>query len=188
MYGDFNPEIGQLLRAERTALHQTVLDLRPEVCLEVGTWKGAGSTLQIAAALSINNKGHLHTCEPDPLLHATASAYYGPDGPGADFATFLTLHKKTSGELIQQLANSGRRIDFAFFDGPEDADVALQDFLALQPLTKPGAVLAVHDWLHQPESVKAVKLKKYMLDHTGWILHNLLGPPDSVGLVFFRKL
>lgn len=186
MYGVFNPEIGQLLQAERTALHNTVLEHKPKVCLEIGTWKGAGSTLQIVAALAANGSGHLHSCDPDTDMFNTASAFYNSP-QGEQFLPYLSLYNQKSHELIAEIKKSKLKLDFVFADGPEDPDVALDDFKSIQPIMNAGSIFAAHDWLHEG-SVKVSKLKKHMLNDSGWSLINLLSPPTSVGLAFFRKL
>ena len=185
MYGQFNSEIGQLLPAERTALHQTVLQMKPEICVEIGTWKGAGSTLQIVSALDINQKGFLHTCEPDSAMHKIATEYYATTGQ--QFLPRLTLHKKTSTELIKDLISKKIKVDFFFADGPEDPDLAVQDFKMIEPLMAPGSVFAAHDWLNE-ESVKVSKLKNVIGKSDKWMLYNIITPPASVGLAFFKRI
>jgi hypothetical protein len=46
---------GQLTIEERKFLHTTVLAEKPSLVFEIGTWKGGGSTWQIATALKSNN-------------------------------------------------------------------------------------------------------------------------------------
>lgn len=186
MYGTFNPEIGQLYPEERTALHNAVLEHKPQLCLEIGTWKGAGSTLQIVAALAQNQMGHLHSCDPDPDMFNTASAFYASP-QGEAFLPYLSLYNQKSSELIAEIKKSKAKLDFVFADGPEDPDIALNDFKAIEPLMNVGGLFVAHDWLHEG-SIKVSKLKKHMLSVSNWTLVNLLAPPSSVGLAFFRKL
>lgn len=185
MYGPFNSEIGQLLPAERTALHEMVLQARPKICVEVGTWKGAGSTLQIVSALDINQQGFLHTCEPDAELHNIATQYY--NNHGQQFLPRIALHKKTSTELIQELINQKTKVDFFFADGPEDPDLAVRDFKMAESIMEPGSIFAAHDWLND-ESVKVSKLKSVIGKSDKWMLYSIVTPPESVGLVFFKRI
>src|SRR5260221_5883532 len=94
---------GQLLPDERRALHRQVIDSRRRLVLEVGTWKGGGSTLQIVTALMANGEGHLHTCEPNAEFHSQAADLYRGDL----FARHVTLHNDGSQHVIARLLDAG---------------------------------------------------------------------------------
>jgi predicted O-methyltransferase YrrM len=174
---------GQMLPLERRQLHWTVIDRQPRLALEVGTWKGGGSTLQIVTALVANGGGHLHTCEPDKAFHEQACSVFR----GGLLERYVTLHNKPSGEVIRELLAAGQVPDFLFFDGPEDPQVALDDINALSPYLPAGTTLMMHDWL-SPESVKQRLIKPYLANSEEWCITNVLGPPHSVGLVTAVKL
>lgn len=184
---------GQMLPAERQFLYDCVTAARPQLVLEVGTWKGGGSTWQIANAVlqlrTAGSRAQFHTCEPDPELFQEAFAIYA----GSPWNEFVRCHELPSTRLITRLSNVGLHPDFVFFDGPEDEDTALNDFRALDPVLRVGTKFMMHDWdlgirvdgLH---STKAVKIRPYLEKLPTWRIVRALTAPDSVGLVLAEKI
>ena len=152
-----DPSFGQLYPAERALVRAMVLARRPRIALEVGTWKGGGSTFQIASALAELGAGELHTCEPDETLNTIASGQY------AD-ADFVHVHRAYSQTLIAQLISDGDVPDFLFFDGPDDPTIALNDLIALEPHLTPGTVFMMHDW----DDIKASAVRPYLERSAQW--------------------
>lgn len=173
---------GQLWPAERKLLHSTIISAVPNVVLEVGTWMGGGSTLQIVEALLINKNGHLHTCELDTNLFNIAKSSYEHERP--DLLPHITIHNKSSSQLISELINSNMIPDVLFFDGPEDPSVAINDLKTLEPLLKSGTVFMMHDWDPGP-STKAHLIRPYI--EANWIIKHRLTAPESVGFVVAIK-
>src|SRR3954469_6476319 len=56
---------GQLNAEERSIISKVILQRKPESVIEVGTWFGGGSTLEILSALEQNGIGHLWGIESD---------------------------------------------------------------------------------------------------------------------------
>lgn len=169
---------GQLLPAERKLLHDIVKAGKPKLALEVGTWRGGGSTMQIVKALEEIGDGMLYTCEPDPECFSIAAA-------GWKSNRFVQVANMTSDRLIAVLLNSNRVPDFIFFDGPEDEDTALRDLQTLEPVLAKGAIFMMHDW-DQP-SKKSVKIRPYIEQSKLWEGLVCLTKPDSVGICCYRK-
>jgi len=178
---------GQLKPRERQSLYEWVKKSQPKVVLEVGTWKGGGSTWQIANAIrDANVGGHLTTCEVDPILYTEAKKIFNTD----HWRPHVTCLLKPSTEVIPTL-----NPDFAFFDGPNDADLSLSDFKLLETRMASGSWFACHDWdrieHNDGERIvvaeKCVKLRPYLEKHTGWRILQTLTEPISVGLVLAEK-
>lgn len=183
---------GQLLQVEREFLHEAVLRARPRLVLEVGTWKGGGSTYYIASALGkLRLDGHecqFHTCETDPDRHREASSIYA----GPPWNAFVHCHNVPSSDLIASLISQGAIPDWVFFDGPENEDVNHNDFLTLDKHMRSGSHFSAHDWETGPRidgltSKKAIKLRPHLEARSDWEILATLAAPISVGLVLARK-
>jgi predicted O-methyltransferase YrrM len=188
---------GQLTIAERQALYQLIRSEKPLVVLEVGTWAGGGSTLQIVNALRENGRGTLHTCEIDKELFDYAKGghqareldhrhYRSDDG-------HIELYNTHSGSLILKLLQEGLVPDVIFLDGSEDPRETLGDLMALQPHLQPGAVVAVHDWelghrIDGNRSTKCTLIRPYLESSSNWERLWALTAPVSVGLAAYRHL
>lgn len=94
---------GQLWPAERQFLHDAVVSARPNIVLEVGTWKGGGSTWQIATALKELKHGHLHTCEINSDFYIEAKKIYDND----EWRPYVTCWNTPSKSLIDHMKTSG---------------------------------------------------------------------------------
>ena len=180
---------GQLWPVERQLLYDTVFETKPSILLEIGTWKGGGSTYQIATALSNLRHGVLHTCEINTPFYLEAAKIYG----GSRWQGIVKCYNIPSTQLINQLIGDNQIPDFIFCDGPEDPDLNLSDFLLLEPYLRNGAIFCVHDWdMNIREggvvSMKAKLLKPYIENSTNWKIQTYLTMPDSVGMVVAIKL
>jgi predicted O-methyltransferase YrrM len=170
---------GQLWPAERQFLFESVVEERPEIVLEIGTWKGGGSTMQIAKALQKNAHGKLLTCEPDEdCFHEASKGWWGHP--------LVSVFKMTSEEMISYLIETQRIPDFIFFDGPEDANVSISDFERLEPIIKSGSTFMMHDW--DEPSIKAKIIRPHIEQSKKWKLIRRLTSPESVGICRYKKL
>ena len=87
-YFEGNPFLhGQLWYCERKLLHETIKKYKPSVCVEIGTWKGGGSTLFIGQALYENKKGILHTIEIYPDYYNESLSNYQKHLSGKHYLT-----------------------------------------------------------------------------------------------------
>jgi hypothetical protein len=111
-------------------LHAT---LRPAVYLELGVEHGHSLALAQPPTLAIG-------VDPSPGADVLARC-----APGAQ------LHRMTSSEFLArppaQTGLADRGFDLAFVDGDHRFAGVLDDFIGLEALAAPGAVIAVHDTL-----------------------------------------
>lgn len=172
---------------ERQSLYDWVLNAKPKVVFEVGTWEGGGSTWQIANAIKdAGVGGHLTTCEVNKKFYAEACKIFNTDY----WKPHVTCLLKPSTEVISTL-----NPDFTFFDGPNNADLSLSDFKLLETRVNSGAMFACHDWDRIEHydgtriivAEKCVKLRPYLEEHDEWRILQTLTRPISVGLVLAQK-
>jgi predicted O-methyltransferase YrrM len=169
---------GQLWPREREFLFNAVRMTKPLIVLEIGCWKGGGSTMQIAMALR-DTPGKLYTCDPDQQMFQTAKdVHYGNNQ--------VWVFHLASIAMIRMMMFSRMTPDFLFFDGPEDAHTALDDLMAIEGRLQPGATFCMHDW--DAPSIKAEKIRPYMEGSKKWQLVSKLTKPESVGICRYQKL
>lgn len=155
---------GQLNSQEREQIRAAVAGLLPRkpICLEVGTYKGGGSTLQILQALA-EGDGHLFGIEASPevfremtdSLSAREPQLYRRFSPVCGF----------SQSVIPKLVVEGKitRVDFVFLDGGNNPREQMEEFFLLDPLMPAGSILMAHDALLR----KGKWLRRFLpfLDH-----------------------
>jgi predicted O-methyltransferase YrrM len=165
-------------------LHGLILNLRPRVTVEVGSFVGA-STLWIGGAL-LESGG-------TPRFHAFDD--FGPikEGPWrgvgfegdrlalvrgrverAGLAGLLTFHPGDSGTQIVAARESLRAaggVDVAFIDGDHGVEGATRDFWAVEPVLNTGGYVILHDTY--PEQCGDHPGPRYILDHVNSIAQGL---------------
>jgi predicted O-methyltransferase YrrM len=166
---------GQLWRAERRLLYDTVRDVEPGNCFEIGTWKGGGSTLFIAQALHDNGSGVLHTIETDARIAAQANQAYEKHLPR--LLRHVQFHAGDYRSEYAAIIASAGSVDFLFLDGAEDSSQTLAQYEFFLPHLRAGSVVAVHDWFTE----KARLVKTVLEDPREWRTIEVLSPPESVG-------
>lgn len=174
---------------ERALLQQIVRKLRPEIALEIGTWKGGGSTFQIATALLNNNYGTLHTCEPDNELYSIALNTYTKE---LNNKYPVILYNDYSHDVIGYLLDRNAVPDFVLMDGPEDPNVCLNDLKMLEDHMKEGSIVSFHDWDTDLRadgliSTKSVLVRPYIESNKRWKLITSLTKPVSVGFSIWQR-
>lgn len=184
---------GQMTTHERTFLYQAVLEsltnTENSTILEIGTWKGGGSTLQISTAILHSRGNHeLHTCEVDGQLYSEAVAAY----QNTPQSKYITFHNKQSETLIDELIEKDKIPQFIFFDGPEDPAINLNDFIKLDKYLKIGTKFCMHDWdldirIDGLISTKAKLLRPHLEQSNNWRQLRSLTKPISVGIVLMEK-
>lgn len=208
---------GQMWPEERHFLYSAVLECDPAIALEVGTWKGGGSTFQIATALkhlsklriicnettntpdvinknemraiaSIKN-GILHTCEVNEDFFAEAVAGFS----NSSLSKHIIFYNSPSTTIIKQLITTKQIPQFVFFDGPEDPELNLNDFKLLDNHLQVGAYFCMHDWdlgirADGLSSTKAELLRPYLEQLSTWKILRTLTAPASVGIVLAKKI
>jgi predicted O-methyltransferase YrrM len=167
---------GQLWYADRRVLYETVRDLKPHHCFEIGTWLGGGSTLMIARALRANGFGQLHTVEIDEEVHARAVAAYRSHLP--ELRPFVEFHAGNYRDVFPGLLEESRGADFFVLDGAEDGEQSLEQLQFFEQRSHLGTTLFAHDW--ETEKMRLVRPRLEESDQ--WSLERVVGPPSSVGL------
>lgn len=173
---------GQLWYAERKLLYETVREYRPELCFEIGTWRGGGSTLFIGQALQENGIGVLHTVEISKEFYDDAVANYQAYLP--HLMPHIAFHLGDYKLIYKEILEQKKKIDFLILDGAEDGQETLDQYNFFLPYMKQGAILVVHDWF-----TEKTRLVKPTLENANeWRILRMLEPPASVGLVLAVRL
>lgn len=178
---------GQLYKADRALLYDTIKQAKPNVVFEVGTWHGGGSTKSISQALCENKKGKLYTIEMMKNFYDSAIKSYNNEA--TDLVPFIEfIHGESLmmfPSILKDLAlknKTNQIVDVLFLDGCGTKSVgghktALAEVKLFEKYMKPGGFLMMHDWC----DVKAELVKPYIKDSKKWKIVKELGPPDSVG-------
>ena len=95
---------------ERKFLREAVLECAPTTVLEVGTWKGGGSTLQIASALPLGTMAKLHTCEVNVKFYEEAINNL----KNTQYFESIIFYNSPSTDIIKQLISTKQIPQFIF--------------------------------------------------------------------------
>lgn len=192
MKPDFNRDSmeGQMTPEERQEIYRLVIDTKPDVVFEVGTWKGGGSTYFLSSALHENGKGVLFTIESEAEFFSHAVSLYSSTlkdlKPYVNFSfgnseiIFPNLLKSLSLASNVDMVNK-QFIDIVFLDGKEDPDQTLNELSMFSPYLKVGGIVACHDW----KTSKTDKIRS-ILSGPQWELVSFL-PNGPTGFAAFRK-
>lgn len=159
---DFNQ--GQLNPEERQLVYETVLELKPKVCIECGTWKGGGSTFFIASALHELNYGVLLTWEIEPEFHKAALEFYSTKDELEGHIVFINADFNIG---IKEFFTT---IDFALLDGPDTPEYNVESLKLLEQKMKIGGVVILHDWKYE----KCRGIREYLQTETPWEIITIL--------------
>lgn len=184
----------EMLPFERYTVYHWVLNLiQPTNILEVGTGLG-GSTYFLSKALKNHNtNGKIYTCDP---MRTPCYNFFNE----CDNVNFYSV---TSNNLIQKLINDKINIDYVFFDGPEDPNIAIDDLKLLETVLPKDAYFSMHDWetkergYDKATSFKSSLIRPYIEQSKKWkavdVLSGLkknsntsLEDYDSVGLCLYQ--
>lgn len=132
------------IRSEIAALAGRVAQLRPQVIVEIGVYKGGTGFLwsQLADDLVV-------LCDLRPLwLERNLFAQFPrQSGPALRVLTGDSHDPRFRAQLVTTLA--GRPIDFLFLDGDHSLAGIRQDFADYAPLVRAGGLIACHDIVPQ---------------------------------------
>lgn len=168
---------GSIKNEEAEALYQLVLDRKPKIAYQIGTFVGY-SALVIAHALRANGSGKLIAVDPE-IPHRTfinpvniakeAAQKHGLSNfiqfergwHSTPLGDYIGLKLKRSipvvgSDIMQNL--SGQGIDFAFIDGDHSSACTLTDFLSLKDYLNIDGVAVFHDVLSWPTVAQAICL------------------------------
>jgi len=166
---------GSIKNEEAEALYQLVLERKPKIAYQVGTFVGY-SALVIAHALRANGEGVLIAVDPE-IPHRTfinpvnvareAAKEQGLDNyicfergwhsnlMGDYLAAGLKRKIPISGiSVLEKVKQHG--IDFAFIDGDHSSTSTLSDFLLLKDYLNVNGVVVFHDVLSWPTVAQAL--------------------------------
>lgn len=179
----------EMLPFERLKLYSWITQIiKPQNhILENGCGTG-GSTYYISEALKkLNSESVIYTCDPDRR-------------PSDQFLTEhlnVSYNALYSADLIFEIINNKLELDYIFFDGPEDPDVALEDIKVLEDYIQPGCYFSMHDWEFKKRkydggiSTKAKKIRPYIEKSFLWeeieVLEGIESD-QSVGLCLYKFL
>ncbi len=140
------PAPAAMLVPERLLLYSLILGLRPQLCLEIGSFRG-GSSAIICAALDDAGGGRLVCVDPEPRM---------ADDLWQAIAHRAVMYTGPSPHVLADVARAeGSSFDFAFIDGDHQRQAVLADIEAVLPLLADGAYLLFHD-CHFSEVASAI--------------------------------
>jgi cephalosporin hydroxylase len=173
---------GQLYKADRELLYNTVIETKPKWVYEVGTGYGGGSTLSIAKALHKCQKGTLITIEMMQNFYYSATSSYEKECP--ELLPYVEFNLGKCDVIYPKKLESigGRHVDIVFLDGCGTKSKGghletLNEVKMFEPYMKKGGFLMMHDW----RDAKAELAKPYLQNSPKWKIIKELGPPESVG-------
>lgn len=180
----------EMLPYERLKLYNWIVEIiKPENnILETGCGHGGGTYYISEAVREVNPKAKIYTCDPGR-------------GPSDDF---LKIHTNVdyravySDNLIYDIIKNNIKLDYLFFDGPEDPNIAMNDIRVLEDYISPGCYFSMHDWETTPRkydnglSTKAALIRPYM-EHNPSIWEPIevldgINSDQSVGLCLYKFL
>jgi hypothetical protein len=179
----------EMLPYERYKLYTWVSELiKPRNVLDVGCGVG-GATYYISEGMKkCKSKGKVYSCDPE---RSPSQQFFRNQNN-------VVYNSIYSDELILKLIKDNIELDYVFFDGPEDPDVAMRDILSLEKYIKRGCYFTMHDWETVTRkydgqlSTKSKKIRKYMENNSlVWQPVEILegvNSSDSVGLCLYRFL
>lgn len=149
-------ETGQMSVEERKVLYNIAINKRPKTVVDVGTWRGNGSTYILASAVKRNGNGHVYTIEADASLCYIAGRNI-ENNRLIDYVTIVNLDSVKAIEIIIPMVNV---IDFLMLDGNKSFD----DFNASYKALSKKAIVACHDW----KEAKCDGLRETLSDSKEW--------------------
>lgn len=173
---------GQLWRADRKLLYETIRRVKPKTVIEVGTWHGGGSTYFISQALHDNDFGVLHTIEVDPLAYKIAQDNYRRHLP--HLVNRVQFHFGKATDVYPELLREVGQIDAVFLDGSANPEEALAEFELFKPFLRKGAVVLMHDW----DNEKMTLLRPKIEQSSEWYVRQTITAPQSVGFAVVECL
>ncbi len=167
------PIPGEMYKADRKALYDTIIQYMPEHCYEIGTGSGGGSTFFLACAFAKLGEGKVISLEINDGSALRNFERFTPDL--LPFVEFLT-----GGD--PSLFDLGDRVGCVFLDGAEDGEQTLYQYEFFKSYFRPGSILMAHDW----NSSKMELLRPILESDPDWTIEIELGEPESVGFIMAR--
>jgi hypothetical protein len=172
---------GQMYRAERQALYETIIRERPRQCFEIGTFTGGGSTFFLSKAFTEIGTGTLVTMENNEHYFTKGKNYYEQKLP--EQAAHIKFVFASTPSAFDQFILADKNVDAVFFDGAEDGAETLLQYRYFEPYFTTGSIIMFHDW----NTAKTAAIKPVILGDHHWEQLVLLTPPYSVGFAVFKR-
>ena len=120
-------------------LFKLIRELKPSLCLELGTALGISASFQLAA-LEMNNKGRLITIEGAKSVAEIARENFKKLG-----LPRISVRIGKFQDILELVVNEIKPIDFVFIDGHHDKDATLNYFEKIYPSLSDKAILVFDD-------------------------------------------
>jgi predicted O-methyltransferase YrrM len=133
----------QLHPLEKEILRRRVDAMRNPNILEIGTYKGGGSTLTFLQALKHKGAGKLVGIEADPDVFAEMKANIS--SVDAEYFDFFEPISGFSQHVIPNLLRKYVRFDLVFLDGGNNPREQIEEFELLKDAIPVGGFLFSHD-------------------------------------------
>jgi predicted O-methyltransferase YrrM len=133
----------QLHPLEKQILGRTVDTINDPTILEIGTYKGGGSTLTLLETLKRKSSGRLIGIEADPDVFDEMKANITSVDPG--YFDFFEPISGFSQSVIPELLTKYPRFDLAFLDGGNNPREQIEEFELLKDAIPVGGFLFSHD-------------------------------------------
>jgi len=133
----------QLNPVEKEILRRTVDAMDDPTILEIGTYKGGGSTLTFLEALKRKSSGRLIGIEAEPDVFAEMKANIASVDHG--YFDFFEPISGFSQRVIPELLTKYPRFDLAFLDGGNNPREQIEEFELLKDSIPVGGFLFSHD-------------------------------------------
>ena len=133
----------QLHPMEKRIFSNRVATIPNPTILEIGTYKGGGSTLTFLEALKHQNSGRLIGIEADPDVFAEMKANIASVDPG--YFAFFEPIIGFSQSVIPGLLTKYSRFDLLFLDGGNNPREQIEEFELLKDAIPVGGFLFSHD-------------------------------------------
>jgi predicted O-methyltransferase YrrM len=139
---------GQLSSLERKILVDAILNVspKPQRLLEVGSWFGGGSTIEILKVLRTQGEGHLWGIEADPVIYQKLVA----NVPGLypeESKRFTPVLGRSADVIPRLLRDFGEKatVDFVLLDGGDNPGEQIAEFKLLNSHIPVGGQVMSHD-------------------------------------------
>jgi predicted O-methyltransferase YrrM len=133
----------QLHPSEKDILRGKLLAMPKPTILEIGTYKGGGSTLTFLEALKRKGVGKLIGIEADPDVFAEMKTNIASVDPG--YFTFFEAISGFSQQVLPDLLTTYPRFDLAFLDGGNNPREQIEEFELLKNAIPIGGFVFSHD-------------------------------------------
>jgi predicted O-methyltransferase YrrM len=133
----------QLHPVEKRIFRERVDSMREPAILEIGTYKGGGSTLTFLEVLKNKGAGKLIGIEADPNVFAEMKANISSVDP--EFFAFFEPISGFSQDVIPNLLVTHPQFDLVFLDGGNNPREQIEEFELLKDSIPVGRFLFSHD-------------------------------------------